>query len=215
MRISENAEEDYMNEDDAKRTILLFQKIFKEVGLKYWVDYGTLLGTIRENSFIPYDTDIEIYVKYEDFDFHIKEMLHRLYYYGFKLEVLPMEVHIKQKEGYVGSTIGWFKEGRKISSWFFYHLPGFIRKSFIKLMMKIYFSSTNEVVRPDDGEDREKKWHCRWIRSFLPTFFCYKLMEWPFYNFTVSVPVKAKELLYLRYGKDWIIPKKRYKSYTT
>jgi len=33
---------------------------FNEHNVQYWVDYGTLLGIVREGDIIPYDTDVDI-----------------------------------------------------------------------------------------------------------------------------------------------------------
>ncbi|MGG3470367.1 S-4TM family putative pore-forming effector [Neobacillus pocheonensis] len=41
-------------------------KICSENGLRYIIDGGTLLGSIRNQGFIPWDDDIDIGIKYED-----------------------------------------------------------------------------------------------------------------------------------------------------
>lgn len=38
--------------------------IFKEAKIDYWLDYGTLLGCIRDKNFIEYDDDIDLGVIY-------------------------------------------------------------------------------------------------------------------------------------------------------
>jgi lipopolysaccharide cholinephosphotransferase len=37
-------------------------------GVKYWFNWGLLLGAVRQNDFIPYDTDLDITVHWEDRD---------------------------------------------------------------------------------------------------------------------------------------------------
>lgn len=47
--------------------MLPFDKFAKEHNIKYWLDYGSLLGAIRHQDFIPWDDDIDISVTEEDF----------------------------------------------------------------------------------------------------------------------------------------------------
>lgn len=42
--------------------------LLKENGIKYWLDYGTLLGAVRDKNLIPYDTDTDISILAEDVD---------------------------------------------------------------------------------------------------------------------------------------------------
>lgn len=215
MRVSQNTPENYMNETDAKRTAKAIVQLLEDLKINYWFDYGVLLGAVRNHSFIPWDTDIEINFKYHNQQ-HINQLKFMLEMADLNVEVTPYYLHV-DGDGFVGMSLSWFPENvlTKIMGMICYNLPTKVRMAIIKAVHEIYCKSTNETIRPDDGLDREQKWHCRLIRQMLPIFFCHKLRKEPFYDMSVNVPGKAEELLYLRYGKDWVIPKKKYESFTT
>ena len=45
-----------------------FIRICSEYKLQYWVGFGTLLGTIRHQGFIPWDDDLDVWMPREDYD---------------------------------------------------------------------------------------------------------------------------------------------------
>ena len=45
-----------------------FDEICTKNGFKYWLTYGTLIGAIRHNGFIPWDDDIDVMMPRDDFN---------------------------------------------------------------------------------------------------------------------------------------------------
>ena len=57
-----------------------FDSVCKKHNLQYWLDYGTLLGSLRHNGLIPWDDDIDIGMMRGD--------------YNKLLEILPQEISL-------------------------------------------------------------------------------------------------------------------------
>lgn len=46
----------------------VFKEVCRQNGLKYYAAYGTLLGALRHNGFVPWDDDIDLIMIREDYD---------------------------------------------------------------------------------------------------------------------------------------------------
>ncbi len=49
-----------MDELKAQKILEEVSGVFDEHGIKFWINFGVLLGAIRQGAFIPYDNDIEL-----------------------------------------------------------------------------------------------------------------------------------------------------------
>lgn len=68
-RISESQKMIWAMEMDL---LLVFSDICQKYGLQYFFIYGSLLGAVRHNGFIPWDDDIDVAMPRKDYDFFMK-----------------------------------------------------------------------------------------------------------------------------------------------
>lgn len=64
-----------------ERTLQSLDKVFKELKCDYWLDFGTLLGAVRENNFIEHDCDIDVGMWLTDYSIQLHSVFEK---YGFK-----------------------------------------------------------------------------------------------------------------------------------
>lgn len=80
--------------------LAIFHEICKKEGLKYWLDYGTLLGCYRHKGFIPWDDDLDVGMLRGDYERALKVLPGVLKEYGIDAEEKKEEPSVRIGIGY-------------------------------------------------------------------------------------------------------------------
>jgi len=77
-----------MNEQNARKLLFDVADALEEVGLPFCFGFGTLLGAIRENRFIPFDGDIDLSARAEEFEPLAGDIERALMKRGLRVELI-------------------------------------------------------------------------------------------------------------------------------
>lgn len=67
--------------ENGQKTLEQANLVFKEIGVDYWLEFGTLLGAIRNKSFIKHDFDLDLGMFLHDYSPDHEKIFNK---YGFK-----------------------------------------------------------------------------------------------------------------------------------
>lgn len=73
----------------SKDILLFFDQVCREKKIKYYLAYGTLLGAVRHNGFIPWDDDIDVMMPRADYERLFAEFPEHPYYKVMNIKVNP------------------------------------------------------------------------------------------------------------------------------
>ncbi len=66
--------------------IAIVDKVFRKHGIRYWLDWGTLLGAVRHKGFIPWDDDIDLAIPRSDYEKALEVLKKELSPYSFEVK---------------------------------------------------------------------------------------------------------------------------------
>jgi len=91
-----------MNEDKAKMLLFEVADVLEEVGIEFFLNYGTCLGAVREKKFIEYDEDLDLGVLIENLVPSLNKIVNQLIRKGISIELLDH----RHKAPWDGSIFG-------------------------------------------------------------------------------------------------------------
>lgn len=73
--------------------------VCEENNLKYWLDYGTLLGSLRHGGFVPWDDEVDISMPREDYEKFVVVMAEKLSQIPEVDEKITLSIGVSQFRG--------------------------------------------------------------------------------------------------------------------
>ncbi|HRD19208.1 MAG TPA: LicD family protein, partial [Candidatus Marinimicrobia bacterium] len=158
----------------------------EKYNIPYWLEGGTLLGIIRENRLLPWDNDLDISIRSEDFD-RLRRILPKFFYQGM---IAKVRGHKIDDPPFQKGEVRLIKV--YATKYLFFKTP-LVLDIFVKKKLDDQYYWVVGVKR------RAKK--------AVPARFYDELTTVQFNHKTYSIPKLTDEYLTYRYG-DWRTPVK-------
>lgn len=158
----------------------------EKYNIPYWLEGGTLLGIIRENRLLPWDNDLDISIRSEDFD-RLRRILPKFFYRGM---IAKVRGHKIDDPPFQKGEVRLIKV--YATKYLFFKTP-LVLDIFVKKKLDDQYYWVVGVKR------RAKK--------AVPARFYDELTTVQFNHKTYSIPKLTDEYLTYRYG-DWRTPVK-------
>lgn len=179
-RESINAQKRAAIQESGYDIIVLVQRLLRELGISSFVDFGTLLGLVREGRLLAHDMDIDIGVMLEDAS--DRERI-RIAFERFGFTVWRQYIYQGKavEESYclkgIKVDLNYYRISETTSeTWLFYQAPGRKYRNRERNVVKMTYSPITQT-KTITVEEHE-----------------------------IDIPVNAEQLLEEKYGKDWRIP---------
>ena len=171
----------------ANQAIKLFLEVMNNNGFKYWLEFGSLLGAIREKGLIPHDCDFDVAMFIEDRDEKMEESLVESGFHLIRRARLISGEIIEETYKYKTAHIDIFyayKEGGKV---------------------KVYSHQTFDNLSPSECIKRHGGLQ---VYEYCLTGF--DLISYEFLGINVGIPGNYHSHLVEVYGQDYMIPNKNW-----
>ncbi len=234
MKISESIK----NKTKEERTLEDLKEV-KEVldkhNVEFWLDCGVLLGAVREQKFIPWDSDIDLGTWDKD-TAKIISACQELQNRGFGIQLDREGMGIKRATSFIPIGIWLYRliDDKAIRKWGSYNASRLLRRflhNLFWMLLAPHYSGINPkrilgmknfirislanigYLMPRFIKNWATKIELRWGPRYtwvIPSHYFRDLSIIKFYGMEFKIPAKTEEYLIYRYGENWRVPKRNW-----
>jgi len=117
-----------MKEAELAESLRQVKKIFDKHKIDFWLDFGTLLGAIRDKRIIPWDKDIDLGMRREDLQ-KLLSFEDEFRKEGIEIHVNNTEISFRKKEKYIGGVFTYHQDGNNVVNLHISYPALYIRKN--------------------------------------------------------------------------------------
>lgn len=199
--------------------IAIFHELCGKFGLKYWLDFGTLLGAVRHHGFVPWDDDTDISMPRKDWERALELFPPILQQYGISLFIDKCRLCMTYKHKETGIWIDIFAVDDYLTNkCTFDEMQSLKRKvenykkhrdktDLNKMLLAEQTAFRENLVGKGEGNSR-LYWICGFEHvSIFKKEYLFPLSELQFEGISLKVPADSKTILSNYYGDYLSFPK--------
>jgi phosphorylcholine metabolism protein LicD len=222
--------------DRALNNLLDIREVFHNNNLTFWLDYGTLLGAIRNKKLVKSMQDLDLGIMDDDWKL-LTSLQNRLKKIGFMIELKQFNVdgNIYRTMKLTRNNVSIDLSIYKILFNYAIDIHGSFTRYYRPLMafrLPFYFFPLRRDVSNKIGiisrhfdilppvSIMPPQYLTRWLMGWksyycniVPKLFFEKMEKIKLYDDYYSIPSFSESYLSYTYGSDWLIPNKNYKNY--
>ena len=225
-----------MDEKKAIEALRQVKEVLDTHDVEYWLDYGTLLGAVRDGKIIPWDNDIDLGMWKKNKE-KLPFVLNDLNLKGFKIYCGEFIIAFRKNNFLICLDLYDLTDGKairesqivknfvgEITGYLNWVISAWDHKSVCegasivtKFLHKILFVIRNTSLKSFNFWNHAmRKLHRKVTYTLVfevPSHYFKNRSTIKYYGMEFKVPAPMEDYLAYRYGKDWKIPKRDYINY--